>query len=270
MNYYFTSVSRSQLANAKLLAMSVKQHNADDQFILFFTDIEDESYDWTADPFDEIVHTHKLGIENFFQKVMQFSETDFGNEVKAFCANYILDQYPAGQVTYLAPDCEVFASLNELHELHKEFDIILVPQMSNTDAIGSGKAPDVTAETALDRLDTRFFSVASNENSRHFLASWHEQSLLIKSPSTIDEQSLENNFLDASAQQFDRLHVLFDPAYNGGIWNTDRQNLNLSDSKACTDWFWGYSANGRLISDIDRVDLSIQMRDPARLLIGAV
>lgn len=131
MNYYFTSASKAQLASARVLAESVKKFNETSVFILLFNDIEADDFDWQAEPFDEIVHTHKLGLNNYFQAVTQFSEAAFCDAIRAFFARFVLENYPADQVTYLDPMCEVFCSLCEFQKLHESYDIVLTPYINN-------------------------------------------------------------------------------------------------------------------------------------------
>lgn len=225
MSYYFTSATRAQLASARVLAESVKKYNDTAIFILLFNDIEADDFDWQAEPFDEIVHTHKLGLNNYFQTVTQFSEAAFCDATRAFFARFVLENYPADQVTYLDPMCEVFCSLSEFQKLHESYDIVLTPYISNAVELESHIDFNGLVSTTPQILSSGFFSVSNSVNGKHFLDWWNQQ-LLPGSTEDLKKKVVENiNYIDYAPYLFDCVHVLSDPAFSTGIWSSSTRAI---------------------------------------------
>jgi len=225
MNYYFTSASKAQLASARVLAESVKKFNDTSIFILLFNDVEADDFDWQAEPFDEVVHSHKLGLNNFFQVVTQFSEAAFCEATKAFFARFVLENYSAGQVTYLDPMCEVFCSLREFQKLHESYDIVLTPYIGNASELESHINFDEQVSTTPKILNSGFFSVSNSANGKQFLDWWNQQ-LLPGSTEDLNNKLAENiNHIDFAPYLFERVHVFSDPAFSTGIWSSSTRAI---------------------------------------------
>lgn len=237
MNYYFTSASKAQLASARVLAESVKKFNDSSIFILLFNDIEADDFDWQSEPFDEIVHSHKLGLNNYFQAVAQFSEDTFCGAIRAFFARFLLENYPASQVTYLDPMCEVFCSLCEFQNLHENHDIVLTPYITNALELEPHIYFNGLGSATPKIFNSGFFSVSNSPNGKRFL-DWWDQQVLPRSVEALKQKVVEDiNYLDHAPYLFDCVHVLSDPAFCTGIWSsrtraiTNVENSWLVDQK---------------------------------------
>ena len=79
---FYTSINRNYLANARVLAKSVKDVFPDCTFVLLFNDVTPAGLRWHEEPFDDVVFAHELGIPDFLRFAFGYSVVEFCTATK--------------------------------------------------------------------------------------------------------------------------------------------------------------------------------------------
>ena len=121
-----TIVARNYLAQARVLADSFYEHHPDGRLDVLVLDDEDGEIG-PGEPFD-IVRPYEIGLtpREFHDMAMIYTVLELSTAVKPWLLRTLLDR-GATDVTYLDPDIEIFAPLDDLSALAREHSIVLTP-----------------------------------------------------------------------------------------------------------------------------------------------
>ena len=124
----FTSASFSYLAKARVLGTTLKRFHPDWVFSLCLTDREPPGFvfDPAQEPFDRIIWSHDLPIDNAVGWLFKHEVVEACTGVKGPALKLLLDE-GADKVFYLDPDIAVFNSLTPLVEALDSHSVLLTP-----------------------------------------------------------------------------------------------------------------------------------------------
>lgn len=223
---FCTLVPKPQLANALLLAESIREHHPGARLVACLA--EHFANAPVMDVFDEItiVTNHTLPME----------EANGCSAAKVYFLKHLLDCYPEDKIIYLDPEMRVYGDFNEVERLLDDHELIATPYH-----LEPCEEDDYRLE--IERLRSGFLyggflALRGGEQSRRFLAWWSARIDTTFFGSTQDKLS-DHRWLSLAMVPF-RLHLLKDPTYVVSAWNLHAAGRKLSHSGN-----GGYLAGGR-------------------------
>lgn len=123
-----TTVTRSYLAHARVLARSFSAHHAGRRLLVLVTDDPGGEVSPDHEPFDVVRPTDlPLGSGGFEEMAARYDAKELATALKPWLLRHALGER-ANAVAFLDPDVEVFAPLDDVAGLAREHGIVLTPQ----------------------------------------------------------------------------------------------------------------------------------------------
>ncbi len=228
---FYTSINRNYLANARVLAKSVKDVFPNSSFVLLFNDVTPAGLRWHEEPFDDIVFAHELGIPEFQRFAFGYNVVEFCTATKGVMMQRIFEERHCDIAIYLDPDCVAFSTFDELFALlAKDASVVLTPHL--TDPENSVKGVEYHEMAALKHgtFNLGFLAVKNDASGRNFLAWWAER--LIHHAHIDFERGIftDQKWCNIAPYMFDGVSVLTDRAYNVATWNQTARRLTRDDA----------------------------------------
>ncbi|PWV90579.1 hypothetical protein DFQ01_14227 [Paenibacillus cellulosilyticus] len=238
-----TVVTKNNLAQAKVLAQSIKRFNPDVRFVVSllerYTDQDHTEYPF----FDKVVLASKTWQGNFDQVIFKYSAREASCFAKALLIDYIFTHYPnEQQVLYLDHGMEVLAPLRDLRSRLEQCSVLLTPQHLYTGAeshdVGNGA------------YHSGLIAVSRTTSGLGFVQWWIKrlERYSFMENDRAPQTPVEPKWLDLVPGLFEGVEVLKHPGYNVASGNYDEREITQA----------GYShfrANGETlyIKHFDRI-----------------
>jgi len=229
--YVYTSINGAYLANARILAQSVKKHHPDWQFILLFNDINESAVNWLNQPFDEVLFAHKLPIKNFRSWAFRYNVIELCTAVKGIAAQYLFDVKKADKVIYLDPDTVVFSKMDEILELLDKHAAILTPHITDAEHEEAGIKNHEMAALKHGTFNLGFYAFNKTPESRTFLDWWAYR---IQHYAYADFQAglfTDQKWCNLAPYLFENICILKNKSYNVATWNIKNRNISFSNNE---------------------------------------
>jgi hypothetical protein len=227
----FTSASLNYLAKARVLGRSLKKFHPEWRLSICVTDREPPGFEFDLlnEPFDEVIWSHELPIEQPLSWLFQHDIVEACTAVKGVALANLFGR-GASKVFYLDPDTAVFGSLEPLVKLLDEHSVLLTPHQL---------VPESTAQAIIDNeicslshgtYNLGFLGVR-NDVSGRAMANWWRDRLLNY---CTDEKDLgifvDQKWCDLVPAMFDGVHILRDPGCNVASWNLSNRRLTFDSA----------------------------------------
>lgn len=256
MVYVYTSINGAYLANARILAQSVKKHHPDWYFVLLYSDANDITINWAAEPFDEVLFAHKLPIGNFRSWAFKYNVIELCTAVKGLAAQYLFDEKGAEKVIYLDPDTVVFSKMDEVVNLLDKHIAILTPHITDAESSEEGIFSHEMAALKHGTFNLGFYAFNNSKESRVFLDWWAYR---IQHYAYADfEKGLftDQKWCNLVPYLFENICILTSKSYNVATWNIKNRKI----TKANDQWlvnnellkFYHFSGFGKNFSWANR------------------
>jgi glycosyltransferase involved in cell wall biosynthesis len=174
------------------------------------------------EPF-EVVTPSELGIEPAELRRMStiYDVLELATALKPFLLRHLVVDRGEPTATYLDPDIEVFAPLDDLHDLALAHGVVLTPhRLVPLDEDGREPADTVFALSGAYNLGYVTVSAAALP----FLDWWAERCRRDCIHSVGEGLFVDQRWVDLAVTYFDH-HVVRDPGCNVAYWNLDRRPL---------------------------------------------
>jgi hypothetical protein len=212
MTRVFTIVSRSYLAEARVLLRSVAEYWPEAARTVFVTDADGELLETGGDAF-EVIDAGATAIPRFRQMGFAYSAAEFCYVLKPFCAQHLFERGDSEAVVYLDADMLLLAPPRDLEEALRNHSVVLTPHRL-------GPLPGETMHHNLvisGTFNAGFFAVSRSEEGSRFLDWWGRQLIV---PSNISMQwHNDQGWLDFVPVFFPGTLVLRHPGYDVAFWN---------------------------------------------------
>jgi len=221
------------LANARILAQSVKKYHPEWHFVLLYSDANDVNINWAAEPFDEVLFAHKLPFTNFRSWAFKYNVVELCTAVKGVAAQYLFDKKGADKVIYLDPDTVVFSKLDEITQLLDKHIAILTPHITDAEYEVEGIFNHEMAALKHGTFNLGFYAFNNTPESRVFLDWWAYR---IQHYAYADfELGLftDQKWCNLAPYLFDNIYVLTKRNYNVATWNIKNRNVIFENDQ----WF---------------------------------
>jgi hypothetical protein len=223
---FYTSINRNYLANARVLAKSVKDVFPDCTFVLLFNDVTPAGLRWHEEPFDDVVFAHELGIPDFLRFAFGYSVVEFCTATKGVMLQRIFEWYDCGVGVYIDPDCVAFSAFDEVFSLlSSDASVVLTPHLTDPEDSEKGIEYHEIAALKHGTFNLGFIAVNNDARGLRFLDWWADR--LIRH-SHIDFESgtfTDQKWCNLAPYLFEGVAVLTDRAYNVATWNQKGRRL---------------------------------------------
>jgi hypothetical protein len=125
----YTSITKSYLPKARVLAKSVKRFHPDWTFVLLYSDDLPVGFDIEQEPFDELLTIEQLGISNWKAWAFGHAVVELCTAVKGPAAELLAQRADVNNIMYIDPDIKLFSSLSSLESMLDEHEILLTPHL---------------------------------------------------------------------------------------------------------------------------------------------
>lgn len=223
----YTSITKSYLPKARVLAKSVKSFHPEWTFVLLFSDDLPAHFDLAKEPFDEVLMIHQLPLENWRQWAFGHSIVELCTAVKGMAAEVFAARPGIKKIMYLDPDTCVFDSLSELDVILESSEIILTPHLL---------VPERRYEAILDNevstlkhgiFNLGFFAARTSGQGLDFIKWWSSRLIHFCEDNIPNGLFTDQKWCDLAPAFFSRLHILRDPGYNVATWNIEHRPLSF-------------------------------------------
>lgn len=228
---FCTTIARNYVPYARALTESIQEHHEGARVVALILDDEEAT---AAGYGFETLHPSDLALDpaEYRRLATIYDVLELATAVKPWLLERLLEE-GAEAVTYLDPDIQVFAPMNELAGLATGHGIVLTPHTLNP-MPRDGHVPDEPTILQSGIFNLGFVSVG--RDARPFLEWWRERLLRDCLHAVEDGLFVDQRWIDFVPRYFDHT-VVEDPGYNVAYWNLAERDLRHTDE--------GYTANGR-------------------------
>lgn len=222
----YTSITKSYLPKARVLAKSVKRFHPNWTFVLLYSDTLPVGFNLAEEPFDEILTISQLGIKNWQSWAFGHALVELCTAVKGPAAEVIANRQNADKVMYIDPDIKVFSSLQSLEDLLNQHDILLTPHL--LDAENDVAAIQDNEISALKHgvYNLGFFAAKTTGQGLDFIRWWASRLKLFCRDDIPNGLFTDQRWCDLAPAFFSRLHIVRDRGCNVATWNIAHRPLS--------------------------------------------
>jgi hypothetical protein len=225
----FTLCSNNYLAQAKTLADSVKEFNAEVHFVIGLVDKIHPEIDYSFfEPF-EIVPFDTIGYD-FSEMINEYNIVEFNTAVKPFYIEFFFKKY-TGQnlkLCYLDPDIEIFDSFGNVFQLLESHNFLVTPHII---------APGMTISSYEPRFlnvgifNLGFFALRHNQETMRFILWWKER---LKTLCKIDLAKglfVDQLWVNYLPVLFEGSCIIKNPGLNVAYWNFHERSVSFKNNR---------------------------------------
>lgn len=225
----FTVCTNNYLAQASVLAKSIKDIAPDYSFYLFLADEFNEQIDY--DGFENINfinwQTLPIDCEDLKKK---FDVVELNTAIKASCFKYIFSTFSPNIVHYFDPDIRLFASLENLDKHFENGSILLTPHIFSPIEWKDG-SPNENLFLRHGLYNLGYLGLKMSQATEALLNWWEDRCLKMgfnnpKYGFFVDQ--LWMNYIPMFYPE--ETHIILDRGCNVGPWNLHERSLSTKDS----------------------------------------
>jgi len=225
MNIIFTLCSNNYLAQAKVLADSVRQFLPDWTFLLGLVDKKDPSIPYRDFGFEVMeIAQMEPKINTLAQK---YSIIELNTCVKPAFFEYLFQQRKAGRVIYMDPDTCVYNTFDAVDQLLSGHDIILTPHILSPLPM-DGLSPDEPLFLNYGLYNLGFLALNSSAETQRFLRWWRERTYQKGYDNPARGLFTDQLWINLVPLYFEGVAILRHPGYNMAPWNLHERVLRQS------------------------------------------
>ena len=225
----YTSVTKSYLPKARVLAKSVKRFHPSWTFVLLYSDDLPVGFDLKQEPFDEVLTIEQLGIPNWKAWAFGHAVVELCTAVKGPAAELLAQRTGVDKIMYIDPDIKLFNSLSSLETLLDQHEILLTPHL--LDAETDINAIQYNEISALKHgvYNLGFFAARSSGQGLEFIRWWAERLRLFCRDDIPGGLFTDQRWCDLAPAFFSGLGIVRDRGCNVATWNIAHRRLSKND-----------------------------------------
>ena len=229
---YYTSITSNYLPKARVLASSIKRHDAQARFHLLLADHPPSGFDLEAEPFDTVIALEELPIENARAWAFKHSLVEMCTAVKGIGALEIIRRHRPGKLFYFDPDIVVFGALDELGRLLDAHSVLLTPHLTDPERSRGAILDNEISALKHGIYNLGFLGVACEGEGLRMLQWWSQRLLEFCRDDIPGGLFTDQRWADLVPAMFDRVRVLREPQYNVATWNLSNRRATGSAPQA--------------------------------------
>lgn len=222
----YTSVTKSYLPKARVLAKSVKRFHPEWTFVLLYSDGLPGSFDLKQEPFDEVLSIEQLGFENWKSWAFGHAIVELCTAVKGPAAELLARRSNVEKIMYIDPDIKVFNSLGSLDEMLDEYDILLTPHLLDAETDINAIQDNEISALKHGVYNLGFFAAKTSGQGLDFIRWWAERLRVFCRDDIPGGLFTDQRWCDLAPAFFSRLAIVRDRGCNVATWNVAHRSLS--------------------------------------------
>lgn len=222
----YTSITKSYLPKARVLAKSVKRFHPDWTFVLLYSDSLPNGFDLKREPFDEILTIEQIGIPDWKSWAFGHTVVELCTAVKGPAAELLASLPGVDKIMYLDPDIKVFNSLTTLESQLDQYEILLTPHLLDAENdINAVKDNEISAlKHGIYNLG--FFAARTSGQGLEFIRWWAERLRYFCRDDISGGLFTDQRWCDLAPAFFSGLSIVRDRGCNVATWNIAHRCLS--------------------------------------------
>jgi hypothetical protein len=225
----YTSITKSYLPKARVLAKSVKHFHPDWTFVLLYSDDLPAGFDLTQEPFDEVLTIDQLGLADWQAWAFGHAIVELCTAVKGPAAALLAQRAGVDKIMYLDPDIKVFNSLAPLNSLLDEHEILLTPHLLDAEQDIAAIQDNEISALKHGVYNLGFFAARTTGQGLSFINWWADRLRLFCRDDIPSGLFTDQRWCDLAPAFFSGLHIIRDRGYNVATWNIAHRPLSKND-----------------------------------------
>lgn len=222
----YTSVTKSYLPKARVLAKSVKRFHPGWTFVLLYSDDLPVGFDLEQEPFDEILTIEQLGLPNWKAWAFSHAIVELCTAVKGPAAELLAQRPSINKIMYLDPDIKVFNSLAPLESLLNQHEIILTPHLLDAETDINAIQDNEISALKHGIYNLGFFAARTSGQGLEFIRWWAERLRYFCRADIPGGLFTDQRWCDLAPAFFSGLGIVRDRGCNVATWNIAHRPLS--------------------------------------------
>jgi hypothetical protein len=220
----FTICSNNYLAQASVLATSLKLHDPNVVFYTILVDVFNENIDYTKLPFKCIaIKEIEPAIDDL---VKRYNIIELNTCIKPTVFEYLFSKHNEGQVVYFDPDIKIYAPIQEdLAEYFTSNCILITPHIFSAIPL-DGKEPAENSFLNYGIYNLGFIAIKRSVESFAFLSWWKERTYLNGYMKTEQGLFVDQLYINLVPLYYQDVLIIKDKGYNMAPWNLHERTLD--------------------------------------------
>jgi hypothetical protein len=226
----YTSVTKSYLPKARVLAKSVKHFHPDWIFVLLYSDDLPVGFDLKQESFDEVLAIEQLGLPNWKAWAFGHAVVELCTAVKGPAAELLAQRPGVDKIMYLDPDIKVFSSLASLEVLLDQHEILLTPHLLDVEQDIDAIQDNEISALKHGVYNLGFFAARTSGQGLDFIRWWAERLRLFCRDDIPGGLFTDQRWCDLAPAFFSGLGIVRDRGCNVATWNIAHRPLSKDDA----------------------------------------
>lgn len=222
----YTSVTKSYIPKARVLAKSVKHFHPEWKFVLLFSDELPDDFEIAREPFDEVLHINQLGIPNWKAWAFGHAIVELCTAVKGPAAELLASRSGVEKIMYLDPDIKVFNSLNFLEKLLDDHEILLTPHLLHAEQEEMAIRDNEISALKHGVYNLGFFAAKTSGQGLEFIKWWANRLTYFCRDDIPGGLFTDQRWCDLAPAFFSNLCIVRDHGCNVATWNIAHRPLS--------------------------------------------
>lgn len=222
----YTSVTKSYLPKARVLAKSVKHFHPDWKFVLLYSDNLPNGFNIEQEPFDEVLTIEQLGIPNWKAWAFGHAVVELCTAVKGPAAELLAQRPGVDKIMYIDPDIKLFSSLNSLETLLDQHEILLTPHLLDAEMDINAIQDNEISALKHGVYNLGFFAARTSGQGLEFIRWWAERLRLFCRDDIPGGLFTDQRWCDLAPAFFSGLGIVRDRGCNVATWNIAHRSLS--------------------------------------------
>lgn len=229
---FCTIVCRNYVAQARVLAESIRREHPEAQFVVLVIDRPGGWRDFEADEPFAAIGLEDLGIQALETMKGIYAALEFSTAVKPWLLQELIARFPAADgVVYLDPDIRAYGPMLELEASLREHWAVLTPHFTESNPL-DGCTPSEQSILLAGTYNLGFIGLRPGGDSERFLRWWMDR---LERECIVDPAGgffVDQRYVDLVPGLFDDVGILRHPGYNCAYWNAATRTIDHSGEGA--------------------------------------
>lgn len=231
----FSSFTFAYLDRARVLFSTIGKYHPDWKRIALITDRPPTGFTFNPrnEPFDLVIYADDLPIPEFESWLFGHDVVEACTAVKGPFMEYACSS-GADAIVYLDPDTALLAPLDPVHDLLRDWDIILTPHQLEPDADRQTIIDNEITSLKTGIYNLGFTAIRTGGEGRRFASWWRDRLLMFCHDDIPNGLFVDQRWCDHVPALFEKVKILRDPGYNVASWNLSNRRLRIGTDGAIT------------------------------------
>jgi hypothetical protein len=227
-----TIIAKNYVAQARVLARSFAEHHPDGRFWTLIIDDFADHIDPANEPF-EVLTPADIDCEPFADMAIRYSVIELSTAVKPWLLRHLMKEV-SGPITYLDPDIQVFAPLDELEDLARAHGLVLTPH--NSEPIpADGRRPTQIDIMIAGVYNLGYISLAPGGEIDKLLDWWADRLRRDCRVDPVYGYFVDQRWFDLAPGFVSDYAIVRDSRYNIAYWNLHSRALSHDGERYTVD-----------------------------------